>query len=214
MIHEEIELQLDDYVDGRLSESEVRRVEGHLEACDLCRAEVAGLKALLAEAADLPRSIEPPRDLWPAIERGTRSWRSRPIWSFRYQLAAAAILLMVASSVATAWLLRTAPPGGGDARVAVEPTVGASTAWRDSEEAYLQATAELLMALESRKERLDPEVVGLIEASLSEIDAAIQESRAALAIDPRNREIIEALSDRYQLKIEALKRLSRLTAQL
>jgi hypothetical protein len=59
---------LNDYVDGVLSEADARQVEEALERDpDLLRAEQE-LRAIVSEAADLPRSIEPNRDLWPEIQ--------------------------------------------------------------------------------------------------------------------------------------------------
>ena len=73
------EERLNGYVDGALDESARAAVERHLAACAACRADVERLRALLADAKGLPRSIESPRDLWPAIQprlgrRGVPAW--------------------------------------------------------------------------------------------------------------------------------------------
>ena len=59
---------LDEYVDGLLPENARQDVDAHLEGCSNCREDLSRLRALLARAADLPKNIEPPRDLWPDIE--------------------------------------------------------------------------------------------------------------------------------------------------
>src|SRR5512133_1661258 len=65
----DVEKLLDDLVDGSLSESRAAEVENHIASCQACRAAERSLKALLAEAAALEPSIEPPRDLWLGIAR-------------------------------------------------------------------------------------------------------------------------------------------------
>lgn len=78
-------------------------VDHHLDACAACRAEVEGLRALLREAATLPKAIEPTRDLWPGIAPRLRRARrpALPVWL----LAAAAIAgLVIAGAL---WLRPT-----------------------------------------------------------------------------------------------------------
>ena len=64
----------------------------------------------------LPKSIEPPRDLWPDIEArvGRRAWRRRWYW---VPLAAAAVLAGV-------WLVRSQPVAWDVTRLAGRPIVG------------------------------------------------------------------------------------------
>src|SRR5690606_32908578 len=81
----------------------------------------------------LPRSIEPPRDLWPAIASriAARTQRQRSQWMIGFA-AAAVIAIAAASSVATAWLLRD-----GDRPGAVAAAPAAATGAREA--AYLRA---------------------------------------------------------------------------
>ena len=60
------------------------------------------------------------------------------------------------------------------------------------------------------KGQLPPETVQMIETNLRIVDQAIQESRAALAVDPRNGDLVEALSSRYRTKLEVLQEVNRL----
>ena len=64
---EKIRNTLNDYIDGLLPERQMREVEQHLETCLSCRREAQILRLLLAQATVLPKSISPPRDLWPEI---------------------------------------------------------------------------------------------------------------------------------------------------
>ena len=62
--------QLSDVVDGALAPADARVADAHLESCGRCAGELARLRGLLAATAALPRSIEPPVELWAEI-RGT-----------------------------------------------------------------------------------------------------------------------------------------------
>ncbi len=66
MTHD-IEL-LNDLVDGIQSPEEKERAEQHLAGCNDCRKELESIRTLKSKAAELPRSVEPPRDLWSGIE--------------------------------------------------------------------------------------------------------------------------------------------------
>lgn len=73
------EEQLNALVDGALAATERDAVLRHVAECATCRADVERLEMLLAGAKGLPRSIEPPRDLWPMIaprlgRRGVPLW--------------------------------------------------------------------------------------------------------------------------------------------
>ena len=59
---------LQDYLDDALTPAERQTVEAHLPTCPACRAEHEALASVVASVGALPRSLEPPRDLWPEIE--------------------------------------------------------------------------------------------------------------------------------------------------
>jgi predicted anti-sigma-YlaC factor YlaD len=71
----ELDLLLDDWLDGTLAGAKARQLESHLAGCAPCRDRERQLRQLLAHATALPRSMAPPRDLWPGIaeriERGS-----------------------------------------------------------------------------------------------------------------------------------------------
>src|SRR5450759_4506848 len=102
MTHEIIKHVLDDYVTGDLPEEARPPVEEHIAACMLCSAEVESLKQILARAAELPKSIDPPANAWSnirsAIARDESAARADDsvsrfgIWQRHYVLAAAVIL--------------------------------------------------------------------------------------------------------------------------
>ena len=99
MCREMTEERLNDYVDGTLPAPERWAVELHLVGCGGCREEVERLRALLVDAARLPKSLAPPRDLWLDIERRIGAVVSvrlsaRPT-ARRLALAAAAVLTLL-----------------------------------------------------------------------------------------------------------------------
>lgn len=209
MNHPEIERSLGDYLDGTLAPQAAERVEAHLADCAECRAELDELRSLIAQASGLPRSIEPPRDLWPDVDAQLDRSAWATIRSLRYPLAAAAAALIIVASYLTTFLFRDAPPLSTDDERS-GATVALVTRWEAIEEDYVAAAAELQETLEATKSRLAPETVELIEENLRIIDDAIRETRRALVNDPGSRELMEMLSATHQKKIEVLQQVSRL----
>ena len=148
---------------------------------------------------ELPRSIDPPHDLWPAIEARIDAPPARRRIRFAVLAAAAIIIIAAASSLATAWML-----GGAD-----QPHP-AAIAGGARETAYLQATAALAQELAVRRDQLSPETVAVLDRNLEIIDRAIAESRAALAADPANVDLAELLWASYQRKVSFLEQAGRL----
>jgi hypothetical protein len=89
------EEQIDGFVEGVLAPAQHAEVLRHMEECAQCRAEAGGTRALLESAAALPRRIEPPRDLWPGIQRLLAGSRSRRGSGAYWTLAVAASVLAV-----------------------------------------------------------------------------------------------------------------------
>ena len=59
LTHAEVRDRLGDLLDGTLSESERRRVEGHLAACRVCAVFLATLKATVHATQQLPAPTAP-----------------------------------------------------------------------------------------------------------------------------------------------------------
>src|SRR5688572_27114901 len=104
------EEQLNDLADDAVAGAELTAAAAHLSVCAACRDELDGLRLLFAEVTALPAGIAPARDLLPeihaAIDRDQAQtlparWRVRTVWSARWALAAAAIVLIVATAVIT-----------------------------------------------------------------------------------------------------------------
>ena len=223
MTHEVIRHLLDDYVTGDLTEEARGPVADHIAACEICATEVESLKRILARAADLPKSIDPPPQAWSnirtAIERDEQAVAAPPISASRvwrpYGLAAAAVLVAVLSSAGTA-LYMSSRDSVADAARAVATTASTGTpatlaAFTIEENNYLRNVAVLQDLLDQQEAQLAPETVAQLKASLRTIDEAILEARNALARDPANTMLIEMLSGTYRQKVDLMRRTAEMT---
>src|SRR6266536_330104 len=77
--------------------------------------------------------------------------------------------------------------------------------WAAVQADFDRATDELSRVLAAERERLRPETVVLLERNLALIDAAIAESRAALARDPANGELRRLFTAASRQKVELLR---------
>jgi anti-sigma-K factor RskA len=222
MTHEVIRHLLDDYVTGELTEDARGPVADHIAACAICGAEVESLKAILARAADLPRSVDPPPEAWlnirAAIERDKEAvaanrGTSEKFWRRPYMLAAAVVLAAVLSSGGTALYLNSR---ADSSRVTASNTGSGATpatfvAFTIEENTYLRNVAVLQDLLDQQEASLAPETVAQLKASLRTIDEAILEARSALARDPANKMLIEMLSGTYRQKMDLMRRTAEMT---
>lgn len=215
------EERLNDLVDGILPAPEAAAVEAHLAGCAACRAEVEGLRALLRDAAALPRDLAPPAEVWEALREETAARPARAAWMVRMtrpELAAAAVLLVALSSGITAALVRGGSGAAGAPVAAVMAPAAAAppASWvefRQAETEYLRTADDLEAALDASRDVLAPETVQVVEENLRIIDGAIRDAREALARDPANAELSNALAATYRDKIDVLERTLRLSAQ-
>ena len=205
MTCDEIRERLDGWVAGELDAGEAALVAGHVAVCAACRREEAAWRDLHARTAALPRTIEPPRDLWPAIDRAldesmiapTALIRRRP-WIRLPALAAAAILLVVVTAALTIFFLRTSDTAMARKLKGMGPTA-VQPAGPSSE--------ELLRALEAQD--LPPETMAIVQRNLAVIDVAIAELEAALAQDPGNEELARMLVSVHRQRAELVEGAAR-----
>ena len=188
----------------------------------------------LARAARaLPREIEPPTELWAAVQQavvarqvhtlpahrapgasgvGTRGWMfsaSAPRWALRV----AASLVIVASALALLVIARggtTDAPAAGElmSLMAVKATPAQAAAMIASLDQYDAAAKDLTVALHAQHGALRPATIAAVERSLRTIDTAIAEARTALEKDPASGVVYELLLGMYRQKLELLKRSS------
>ncbi len=221
------EERLNDYVDGLLSEHEAGEVEAALAASAEARATVEFLRSLRARSEQLPDAIEPGRDLWPGIaERmvpaplasvvaepttgivGDEVTPHRTWWpsldGFQWAtLGAAAMLLMVASSSLTVWVLSLP---GNESVAGVPTVVSGGEGIRPAEVSYALEIEQLMRVLYENRDAVDPDTVSTIETNLRVIDRAIDRVREALQEDPANPGLVRMLTKNYQHKVQLLQR--------
>jgi anti-sigma-K factor RskA len=227
MTHEVIRHLLDDYATGELTEDARAPVAEHIAACEICSSEVESLKRVLARAAELPKSIDPPAEAWSTIhstilrdeKAGTTRAGSGPrlFWQHPFfAAAAAAVVVAVLSSAGTALYMNSRAYGTQSSRSVSSSTTDNATlatlaAFTAEENNYLRNASSLQDLLEQREASLAPETVAQLKASLRTIDEAILEARIALARDPANKLLVEMLSANYRQKVDLLQRSMEMT---
>ncbi len=218
----EMEERLNDHADGLLSLPGRREVEDHLTACAGCRETLDHLRRLREDAAALPRSVEPPRDLWPGIEselQGTRNvtrlrprTASHPSGLWRVALPAAAAVLLVALTAFVTTRLVGPNPSRPDDITQFAGLTSLQT-FRAAEADYRQTADDLLAALDQRREELSPETIAVVEENLQIINQAIHDAWAALENDPSQVGNGYLVASLYQKKVALLQQAVRLPAE-
>lgn len=205
---------LDEYVDGSLGQRDAAALEDHLRECTRCRSDAAQLKVLLGSAGGLSTEIDPGRDLWPGIHDRIEAARepARPAIirapARRFRLtgsavpvaAAAALLIVLAASLIIPRLQRgieTLVSLRSDSQTGLTTTMA-------MERHYLAATEELFYAINETRNALPESTLEVINEHLQIIDAAIEESRAALQSDPSDVELQSLLSAAHRQKVGLL----------
>lgn len=213
------EAQLHDAADATAAPMERAAIEQHLAECATCRSEVDRIRALLGTVFGLPRGIAPPPGLWSGIAERIRrpesfdvaraGVRTRRAYAW---LAAAAILLVVASSAITARVLGR--PGAtvasrSDSTPASDDSGARTPGFRTVRDEYERMDRDLAALLEAQREKLAPETVAKVERNLDIIDRAIGEIREALAEDPGNKALQQLLKASYGHKAALLRQVSQ-----
>lgn len=186
---------LSEYLDDELDAARRDALEAHLAECDACRGALADLRTIVADAAALAPG-EPPHDLWPGIAARIEAGRmvalpqshatGRRRLSFTVpQLAAASLVLMLASAGSVALLTRAAP-GDGPAAAPPAGSVVPAAAGTPAAAAADAELVELEAALAGGETQLDPATIAVLRRNLLIIDQALAEARAALQSDPAN----------------------------
>lgn len=98
--HRRFRNRLSAYIDGELSDDEVRTLDGHLESCDSCRLELDQMRATVNAMRSLPE-VETPRSfrLTPAMvaeRRPVDAWSPAPPLMNGMRMAAAGLTVALA----------------------------------------------------------------------------------------------------------------------
>jgi hypothetical protein len=163
---------------------------------------------------DLPRQIQPPRDLWPdilhQITRETAARGRPPGW---LPLALAASLLVAVSSTVTLWLVMPmSEPAWQTAGIVWQDPAVLATRYAGAVEAeFTPARVALRAQLPRQLDRLGPEARDSVLNNLREIDTATQEIRGAIGRDPKAIYLVEMLVALYAREIDILRQLNQTT---
>jgi hypothetical protein len=211
MTCDQVRALIDDLAAGRLTGARREEALAHIAGCAECAADLETKRALAGPLAALPRSIEPPRDLWPAIAARTAppsvsAPKHRPLLAI-----AAALALVAGSSAVTMLVMRD--DGPEPAPVAGTAPAPEAPAGPRFEARYVAETRELSDLLDRQRDLLAPETVAALERNLAIIDSAIADSRAALAADPSNGELELLLRAGYEQKVALLEQAARLARE-
>ncbi len=166
---------------------------------------------LMQEAARLPRSIAPERDLWPGIEAAIqqpKSGGSVPPWLFQ---AAAMVLLVVGSSGVTYFAMQGEDPA---TVVAPQDLFYEQAAFGNNYTlgpGFTDARGGLASKLETQLAKLSPEDRANVEENLRLIRDAIEEINAELAKDPDNAQLRALLLKTYREELTLMRRIGDLT---
>jgi hypothetical protein len=219
----ELDDRLDEWVDRTLPEAERREVETHLAGCPACREREQRLRQLLAHAAALPRSVSPPRDLWPEISRRIERERA---WSWARIGSWSPVLAVAATVVVALLVVFVRPPAPTPAHTVVIPSPAAG-AWKGHpaavqmdpglvamERDYQAAANALLVALQERKDELAPGTLASVERNLAVIDEALAEVHRALEKDPFSPELGRMLVSTHRKRVDVLRKMVKLPTAL
>jgi hypothetical protein len=211
--------RFDEFLDGRLSATELEDFQEHVAGCSACAAELASVRELRDLAAALPRSLEPSRDLWPGIEdRISETKVVRGRFGRRALLAAAAAVIVV-SSVVTAYFVGRSQAVVVTAEPSTAVASGPSAVLLASFEGlgvdnYMATRTELLDALEARKHELSADTMDVVMENLLLIDRAMDRIAEALGEDPENEFLMKQLAGAYRRQIDLLQRAVRMPAEV
>ena len=230
------------WFEGDLGEADRRAVDAHLRQCLRCAALVRDIEGIRHDAANLP-PLAPSRDLWagiaarieaPVIELPTRQAARVPARR-TWQMAAAAVLLMAASSGVTYVLTKRSVDGDAPAMVATTDSQMTPTTVSDvpgvvtpprraprspnappvlvseprpAELAFNSEITRLRSILDQRRASLDPATIAVVEQSLKAIDLAISDARTALAADAASPFLNDQLNRALEKKVSVLRRVA------
>lgn len=201
--------QLHDAIDGLLAEDAQQAFTDHLASCDSCREEYAFMKNILDETAELPKSIQPDRDLWDGIlaKLDTKP-ESVNVVTFPKQIKRWAPMVAVAALILVVASLQSFGPNSATDPIAKEnPSLSANAPDEKIvalEAQYSDARTTLMQALDARKQELPEELVATIEENLNIIENAVVDINRALTENPGNPELERMLHAAYQSEVSLL----------
>ncbi|MBX2800271.1 MAG: hypothetical protein KTR31_21505 [Myxococcales bacterium] len=193
---------LDELVDGTLPRDQHAQVNGHVQRCDACTAELAAITRLIHLASELPPPPAP--DQWNAVQADLSSRTPPRRWRPPSARRAVGVGLLVAAAAAALALLPEPapvrpppPPLARTGDVAEHPAPVAALDELEQASADLQAT--LL-----DDPQLDPVLRDELQQTLRVIDSAIADVARALRDAPRDGRLNRTLTRLKRRKLTVL----------
>ena len=180
MTCEDTALLIDDYVDGACDPATAAALGHHLGTCERCGALAADLTRIRAAARTLG-PVTPPEHVWAAIQSSLQAQAAEaPSAGWRQLLAAAAGFALIVSGLTWVGMRLPVVPAGVQL---VE--VRADDQFLQAAAAYQTAIDDLeLIATEAEAPALAEPAFVALHASLVDLDAAIDEARERLSVEP------------------------------
>lgn len=164
----------------------------------------AGIEARIqAPVIALPRTpAELPVAATPAAVPARLPWRRLAIAASLLVAATAGVTYTLVARRSTAQFAETNDSATVDARLPQAQVVPVSTA--SAEQTFDREIGAMRSIIDQRRKDLDPATVAVLEKNLKVIDAAIAESKAALAKDPASTFLMDRLTHAYDTKLQLL----------
>jgi len=214
---QDYEDRLGDYVDGTLDAPSRASVEAHLDACVRCRAVVSDFAAIHAMSRAL-EPLAPGPQVWQRIAASTSGSRGRSWWPAApfagwQPVLASAMAVMLAAGL---WWIgaRLSDAAGSVDRTASVATERFDAGQQDVEAQYTMAIARLEQIATAERSALDQDTAYVLDAGLTVIDEAIDESRAALETQPDSELAQEILFEALQRKVGVLQDMLALISEM
>jgi hypothetical protein len=180
--------------------------------------EVAAHRRTIESLRELPREIEPGRDLYPGIAARLTPARRRAGWT----VALAAALMLAAGLALLVRLQRSPTSGAGQTVPAIQTqaprlpgdTAIARSAYRDTDRALADIRRELRRTIDARQDELPPETRQLVFENLRVIDQAIADIEEALAAQPGDDQLARTYIAYREREIDLLRQVNRMAAKL
>ncbi len=200
------------YIDDSLSGHDRAGVEAHVHKCAVCRSFAEDLRRIRAAARSLEPMI-PQARVWQQIAVATQSppsagWFAG--WLAWRPLAAVAMTALIATSL---WRVGTllGPTDGQGSRVAMTRPAAVVV---DLEADFTDAIARLEQVTNADRDVLDQDTAMALDDGLMVIDRAINESRAALQVEPQSESARESLYAALRRKVALLQESIALTNEI